>query len=178
MTAKQFSPESEARIRELWTRFPEENAGKALTLPALWMAHNEFGHVDEEVIDLIADRLRVTAAHVKGVATFYTMYNKRKVGKYHLQVCTNIGCMLEGGYEVFNHCKKRLGVDHKGTTSDGQITLSEVECLAACGFGPVAQIDEYKAPDVPLYFENLTIEKVDKIIDALEQGRIPAELGV
>jgi NADH-quinone oxidoreductase subunit E len=85
--------------------------------------------------------------------------------------------MLEGGYEVFNHCRRRLGVNNRETSADGQITLSEVECLAACGYGPVAQIAERGKPDIPLYFENLDIGRVNQILDALQEGRIPAELG-
>lgn len=177
MTSKKLSPEIEARVQELWPRFPPEAAGRALTLPVLYMAQEQFGMIDEEVIDLVAERLGVPASHVKGVATFYTMLNKKEVGRFHLQICTNIGCMLEGGYEVFEHCKRRLGVENRGTTEDGNVTLSEVECLAACGYGPVAQIAERGKPEIPLYFENLTIERIEEILDALAQGRVPTDLG-
>jgi NADH-quinone oxidoreductase subunit E len=178
VTAKQLSPEIEQRIQQLWGRFPEDKVRKVLCLPVLYLASQQFGVVDEEVVKLIADRLELPPAHVRGVATFYTMINKEEPGQYHLQICTNIGCMLEGGYEVFDHCKKRLGVDNKGTSADGKVTLSEVECLAACGYGPVAQIAERRHPDIPLYFEKLDVERVDKIIDALLDGRVPVELGV
>jgi len=161
----------------MWSRFPPEAAGKALTLSILSMAQEQFGKVDSEVFELVGARLGVPASHVKGVATFYTMLNKEDVGRYHLQICTNIGCMLEGAYEVFDHCKRRLGVDNRGTTEDGRVTLAEVECLAACGFGPVAQINERGQPEIPLYFEQLNVEKIDQIIDALEEGRIPEDLG-
>jgi NADH:ubiquinone oxidoreductase subunit E len=178
VTDKQLSPEIEARIQQLWPRFPEGAAGKALTLPILYMAQEQFGRITPDVIDLVAARLGVTAAHVKGVATFYTMLNKDDVGKYHLQICTNIGCMLEGGYDVWDHCKRRLGVAKtRQTSADGNVTLTEVECLAACGYGPVAQIAVKEKPEVPLYFENLDIEKIDQILDALAEGRVPTELG-
>lgn len=177
MTAKQLTPEIEAWIEQRWSRFPEGAAGKALTLGVLYKAQEAFGHVDADVIDAVAERLGMTAAHVRGVATFYTMINERDVGRYHLQVCTNIGCMLEGAYRVFDHCKARLGVGNKETTPDGNVTLSEVECLAACGYGPVAQIAERGKPEVPLYFENLDEKKIDAMLDALEQGRVPTELG-
>jgi NADH-quinone oxidoreductase subunit E len=173
----QLPPEIEERIQKLWPRFPAEEAGRALTLPVLSWAQETFGLVNSDVVDLVAKRLGVTAAHVKSTATFYTMLNKRQVGRFHLQICTNIGCMLEGGYEVFNHCRRRLGVNNRETSADGQITLSEVECLAACGYGPVAQIAERGKPDIPLYFENLDIGRVNQILDALQEGRIPAELG-
>ncbi|MEM6295802.1 MAG: NAD(P)H-dependent oxidoreductase subunit E [Myxococcota bacterium] len=177
VTAKQLPPEIEAWIEDRWSRFPEGAAGKALTLGALYMAQEAFGSIDATVIDAVAARLGVTPAHVRGVATFYTMINDRPVGKYHLQVCTNIGCMLEGAYERFDQCKARLGVGNKETTADGNVTLSEVECLAACGYGPVAQIAERGKPEIPLYFEHLDATKVDAILDALAQGRVPTELG-
>ena len=177
MTEKSLSPEIKARIVELRPRFPPEHANKALCIPVLWMAQKQFGIVDDEVCDVVAQALSLPPAHVLGVATFYTMFNTKPVGRYHLQVCTNIGCQILGGYEVFNHCKRRLGVGNHGTTDDGKITLSEVECLAACGYGPVAQIAEKQEPDVPLYFENLDVERIDKIIAALEDDRIPTELG-
>lgn len=180
MVAKQLTPEIEAWIEQRWSRFPEGAAGKALTLGALYKAQEVFGRVDDDIIDAVAKRLGVTAAHVRGVATFYTMINMGNVddvGRYHLQVCTNIGCMLEGAYKVFDHCKARLGVGNKETTTDGNVTLSEVECLAACGYGPVAQIAERGKPEIPLYFEQLDEQKIDKILDALERGQVPTELG-
>jgi NADH-quinone oxidoreductase subunit E len=85
--------------------------------------------------------------------------------------------MLEGAYDVFDHCKRRLGVQNRGTTKDDNVTLSEVECLAACGFGPVAQIAERGKPEIPLYFENLDVAKADAILDALAEGKVPTELG-
>jgi NADH-quinone oxidoreductase subunit E len=177
VAGKQLSSKIEARIQELWPRFPEGRAGKALCLPVLWLAQEEHGFVDDEIVDAIAKRLGLTAAHVSGVATFYFMIAKRKLGQYHLQVCTNIACQLLGAYDVFDRCKRRLGVVNKGTSGDGKVTLTEVECLAACGWGPVAQISE-NGREVPLYFENLTAERIDAILDALEQGRVPTELGV
>ncbi len=175
--AKQISTEIESWIEQQWPRFPPGAAGKALTLSVLYKMQEHYGHVDDEVYDAVAERLGVPASHVKGVATFYTMLNKQPVGRFHLQVCTNIGCMLEGAYEVFDHCKRRLGVTNRGTTADDNVTLSEVECLAACGFGPVAQIAERAKPEIPLYFENLDISKIDKILDALAEGKVPTELG-
>lgn len=177
MTSKQLSPEIEARIKELRPRFPTEHANKAMCIPVLTMAQEQFGLVDEEVCNVVAAALELPASHVLGVATFYTMYNKKPVGRFHLQVCTNIGCQILGGYEVFNHCKRRLGVGNHGTTDDDNITLSEVECIAACGYGPAAQIAERCKPDIPLYFEELSVDKADALIDALEQGRVPTEMG-
>ena len=174
---KELSTQIEARIQQLWPRFPEGRAGQALCLPVLYLAQEQHGHVDAEVVDLVAARLGLTSAHVTGVATFYFMLNKVRPGRYHLQVCTNIGCQLIGAYDVFERCKKRLGVDNKGTSADGNVTLTEVECLAACGFGPVAQIAEREKPEIPLYFENLDATRIDAILDALAEGRVPTELG-
>lgn len=177
MTTKQLSPEIEARIQELWPRFPPQNAAKALCIPVLQLAQQQFGMIDDEVIDLVAARLSLPAAHVKGTATFYTMFNKKPVGRYHLQICTNIACQITGAYGVFDRCRKRLAVENHGTTADGSVTLSEVECLAACGYGPVALISERGAADIPLYFENLDLDRIEKILDALAEGRVPVELG-
>ena len=183
MTTKQLSPEIEARIQELWPRFPPQNVAKALCIPVLYLAQQQFGMVDDEVVDLVAARLGLPAAHVKGTATFYTMFNKMPVGRFHLQLCTNIACQITGAYDVLARCKKRLGLGghaghaSHGTTEDGNVTLSEVECLAACGYGPVAQIAERGKPDVPLYFENLDMDRIEKILDALAEGRVPTELG-
>jgi NADH:ubiquinone oxidoreductase subunit E len=142
------------------------------------LAQKQFGVVDEEVMELVAERLELPRSHVLGVATFYTMFNTEPVGRFNLQVCTNVGCQLEGGLELFEHCKKRLKVKNKGTTEDGKVTLTEVECLAGCGFGPVAQIDERGKPEIPLYFEQLDTKRMDEIIDALLEGRVPVDLGV
>ncbi len=177
MTSKQLSPEIEARIEELRPRFPSEHADKAMCIPILTMAQEQFGVVDEEVCNLVAAALKLPAAHVLGVATFYTMYNKKPVGRFHLQICTNIGCQILGAYDVWAQCKRRLGVGNHGTTEDDNITLSEVECIAACGYGPAAQIAERLKPDIPLYFENLDADRMTKILDALEEGRVPTELG-
>ena len=178
VTDKRLSPEIEERIRQLWPRFPEDKVRKVLCLPVLYLASQQFGLVDDEVVNLVAQRLELPPGHVQGVATFYSMINTREVGHYHLQVCTNIGCQLDNAYGVFEHCKRRLGVENKGTTADGKITLTEVECLAACGYGPVAQIAERGRPDIPLYFEKFDIERADRLIDALLEGRVPVELGV
>jgi NADH-quinone oxidoreductase E subunit len=178
VTKKQLAPEIEGQIQKLWPRFPEEHVRQVLCLPVLRLAQKQFGVVDEEVLDLVADRLELPRSHVLGVATFYTMFNTEPVGRFHLQVCTNVGCQLEGGLELFEHCKKRLRVENKGTTTDGKITLTEVECLAGCGFGPVAQIAERGKPEIPLYFEQLDTKRIDEIIDALLEGRVPVDLGV
>ena len=177
MTGKQLSPEIEARIAELRPRFPPEHANKAMCIPVLWMAQKQFGYVDDEVCNVVAAALDLPAAHVLGVATFYTMFNKKPVGRYHLQLCTGIGRQILGAYDVFAQCKRKLGIGNHGTTDDDNITLSEVECIAACGYGPAAQIAERQKPDIPLYFEDLDAEKMDKILEALEQGRVPTELG-
>ncbi len=178
MTANKLSDEIEQRIQELWPRFPEDKVRKVLCLPVLYLASQQFGKVDEDVVRLVAERLDLPPAHVRGVATFYTMIETGDVGRFHLQVCTNIGCMLEGAYDVFNHCKQRLGVDDRGTTADGKVTLTQVECLAACGYGPVALIAEKGKPDIPLYFEKLDKARMDQLLDALLEGRVPVELGV
>jgi NADH-quinone oxidoreductase subunit E len=96
------------------------------------------------------------------VISYYSMLTTRPRGKYNVQVCTNIACMLRGGEELFHHCRKRLGIEHKGTTPDGLFTLEEVECIGACSWAPAVQVN-YD------FHENLTVEKLDKVLDGYQK---------
>lgn len=146
------------RIGEIRQQYPE---AQAACLPALHVAQEHLNYVSDDVLDLIADTLTLPSAFVQGVATFYTMYNKRKVGKYHLQLCTNVSCMLEGAEELLIGLEKHLGIKAGETTSDGVFTLDEVECLAACGTGPVLQINDK-------YHETMDLEKAAALLDKLK----------
>ncbi len=110
----------------------------------------------------IADRIGnpVSLAHVHGVATFYTMYNKKPVGKFHVQICANISCYLAGSDSITEKVCKKLNLDKGQTSKDKLFTVDEVQCLGACGFGPVAQINDR-------YYENLTPEKIDQVLEEL-----------
>lgn len=158
--AYQFTEESEKRFQKLLTIFPDK---RSMILPALYLVQRESGFVSKEGMQYIADRLGapISLANVYGVATFYTMYNKKPVGKYHIQICGNISCSIMGAEEVTHHICKKLGIEKGETTKDKKFTVDEVQCLGACGYAPMMQINE-------TYYENLTLEEVDKIINSLE----------
>lgn len=152
-----FSDQSETRIQEALKRYP---ASRAALLPVLWIAQEEFGWISPEVMELVAKRLDLSPAHVYGVATFYTMFHKKPVGKYHLQVCRTLPCALMGCDLLRTHLKEKLGIEEGETTADGRFTLTTVECLASCGTGPAMRVNEK-------YYEGLTVEKVDEILETL-----------
>jgi NADH-quinone oxidoreductase E subunit len=137
--ALEFSSESQERINKIIGRYPNKMAA---CLPLLYVAQEEFGYLSQEAMDLVADTLELPYSHVFGVATFYTMLNKEKVGTYHVQCCTNVSCMLCAGYDVLGRFEEKLGIKAGQTTADGLFTLSEVECLAYCGTAPAVQINE------------------------------------
>ncbi len=156
----QFSEHSEKRFQKLVPQFPNK---RSLILPCLFLLQSDRGFVDQEGMQYIADRIGapVSLAHVYGVATFYTMYNKKPVGKFHIQICANISCYLAGSDQITEHVCSKLGIQSGETTPDNEYTVDEVQCLGACGFGPVAQINDS-------YYEELTPEKLDQILESLK----------
>ena len=114
----------------------------------------------DDVIAFVWQRRDLPTSHVKGVVTFYTLYNQQPVGKHQVWVCRTLPCALRGAYDVIAHCEKRLGIHCGETTPDGKVTLRTAECLASCGTAPMMQVDKE-------YFENLTPEKVDALLDKL-----------
>jgi len=132
----------------------------AACIPALHLCQDQNGWVSDEVIHFVADRLELPVAHVKGVVTFYTLFNQRPVGKHQVWICRTLPCALRGANELIAHCEKKLGVHAGETTKDGKVTLRTAECLASCGTGPMMQVDRD-------YHENLTSAEVDKILDRL-----------
>jgi NADH-quinone oxidoreductase subunit E len=151
---------SDAALRELdavLSRYPDKEAA---ILPTLYLAQREFGYLSDEAIVVVADLLGFTPARIEGVATFYTMYNRKPVGKYHVQICRNISCSLLGAEHLIEHVSKKLGIRPGKTTADGKFTLSEVECLGSCGTAPVLQLNDD-------YHEDLTEEKIDALLDRL-----------
>ncbi len=157
--ALSFSPESAKTLETLRSRYP---SAQAAVIPALQLAQREFGYLNPEVMDLVARHLDVPATLVLSTATFYTMLHKKPVGRYHIQVCTNLACWLRGSDDVLEHLQRRLGIRVGETTPDKIFTLDEVQCLAACGTAPAMQINDD-------YHEDLTVEKVDRIIEALRR---------
>ncbi|MBW2731806.1 MAG: NAD(P)H-dependent oxidoreductase subunit E [Deltaproteobacteria bacterium] len=155
--ALSFSKESEERITKLLPKYPDKMAA---CLPVLWIAQDEFGWVSDDAMRLVAERLDLSLAHVYGVATFYTMYNKKRVGHYHVQVCTNVACMLNDAYDVMGSFERELGIKRGQTTEDGLFTLCEVECLAACGGAVCVQVnkdyhEKVRAEDVGAFVKKL-----------------------
>jgi NADH-quinone oxidoreductase E subunit len=160
----EFSPEELEKIEEIKSHYPVQNAA---LMPVLWMAQKKFGWISNDVKHYVAGLLGLSYAHVHGVASFYTMYFKKQMGKYHIQVCTNVSCMLKGGEEIFMHVSEKLGIKHNECTPDGLFSLEEVECMGACGGAPMIAVNED-------YFENVNIREVDRIIDELgvHQGAV------
>ena len=105
------------------------------------MVQEKEGWISNDSIKYVGDLLNVSYEHILGVVTFYTMFNKKPVGKYHLQICTNVSCMLRGGYELFNYASGKLGIKNKETTEDGMFTIEEVECLGSCATAPMLQVN-------------------------------------
>lgn len=152
-----FSPETEAKIDALIAKYPRK---RSAMLPMIHLAQLEQGRVSEEAVNYIAERLDLQPIEVYEVVTFYSMYFMENIGKYHLQVCRTLSCMLCGAQELTAHLEKKLGIKPGQVTPDGRFRLSEVECLGSCTTAPVLQINFD-------YHENLTPEKVDEILEAL-----------
>lgn len=157
----EFPKETLDLVEKIKRRYPEGKQKSAL-LPVLHLAQAQWGWISEEVMNYVAELLGILPVEVYEVATFYTMFHLEPVGEHVIEYCRTGPCCLMGGVEVYDHLKKKLGIETGQTTSDGKFTIKEVECLAACGWGPVFQIREK-------YYMNLTTEKVDEIIDELRK---------
>jgi len=157
-----FTAENQARIKKILGRYPNKMAA---CLPVLSLAQRQLGHLSREAQDLVAETLGLPPAHVYGVATFYSMYNTNKVGTFHIQVCTNVTCMLCAGNDVLRRFEKQLDIKVGETTRDGHFTLSEVECLAYCGTAPAVQVNDE-------IHELVSPDRVEELIDEL-RAKIP-----
>ncbi len=153
-----FNEEELVKVENLKKKYPQQQAA---LMGVLWLAQNKFGWISTDVMKYVSELLNVPLSTVEGVVSFYTMYHKKKPGKYHVQVCTNVSCMLRGGQEIFQHISEKLNLNNNETTTDGLFSLEEVECMGACGGAPMIAINED-------FYENLTIEKVDEILDSLK----------
>jgi NADH-quinone oxidoreductase E subunit len=154
----EFSTSSKQRLEETLKLYPDK---RAALLPALWLAQREFGYVSQEAMEYVAGLLGLSPAYVYGVSTFYSMYRKQPKGRHLIQVCTNISCALMGAEHVVEYLAQKLGIKAGGTTPDGKFSLVCVECLGACGGAPMMQVND-------TYYENLTREKIDKILAELK----------
>ncbi len=154
----EFSEEELKKVEEIKQRYPEQ---KAAIMPVLWMAQEKNGWISPQVEEYVAKLLDLPLAHVKGISTFYTMYFKKPMGKYHIQVCTNVSCMINGGVEIFEALKEKLGIENNETTPDGKFSIEEAECLGACGGAPAIAVNDE-------YYENMSVEKVLELINSLK----------
>jgi NADH-quinone oxidoreductase subunit E len=150
-----FSEEFEKRLAEMVPHYPTK---RSALVPTLLYAQDEIGFLSDEVIAELAGRLDLTELEVRNVISYYSMLTTKPRGKFNVQVCTNISCLVRGGEEILHHCAKKLGVGHQGTTPDGLFTLEEVECIGACSWAPAAQVN-YD------FHENLTTEKIDEVLE-------------
>jgi NADH-quinone oxidoreductase E subunit len=153
-----FTEDNLKRIEESLSRYPQK---RAALMPVLYIAQEQNGFISGEVMTEVAKILEITPEDVLGVVTFYTMYHQQPVGKYHIQVCTNVSCMLKGGYGIYERVKEKLGIDNMQVSPDKLFSLEEVECMGSCGSAPMIAVNED-------YFENLTNEETDQIIDSLK----------
>ena len=162
-----FSATAMQRFETIVARYPHRQAA---LLPVLHLAQAEFGWISPEAMEYVGGLLDVPPVKVQHVASLYTMYNLKPVGRFHVQVCTNTSCWLTGGVEILEHLKAKLGVGNKGTTADGLFTLEEVECLASCGTAPAIQVNDLKDSEWPIrYHEGQTVASADALIDALRK---------
>ncbi len=154
-----LSRQSLAQIDREIAKYPPDRKQSAV-MAALRIAQEQHGWLSEPLMDYVAGLLELRPIQVYEVATFYSMYDLKPVGKHKISVCTNISCMLRGSEQVVKHLETKLGIHLGETTPDGRFTLKEVECLAACGGAPMFQIGKK-------YYENLTPEKIDRILEDL-----------
>src|SRR5580704_17646651 len=152
------------KFQTLLTRYPIK---RSALVPMLLFAQDSFGFISDEMIDEIAKRLDLNTLQVTETLAYYSMLRRKPAGKYHVQVCTNISCMLRGGNKILEHVERKLEIGHKEVTKDGIFSLEEVECIGACTGAPAMQVN-YD------FYENLTPETLDQIIDGLDHGRKPA----
>ena len=152
-----LSPDRAREMTEILTRYPTR---RAACIPVLHLCQEQEGYVSEEAMAFVAEKLDMSPAQVKGVVTFYTLFNMQPVGKHQVWVCRTLSCALRGAQGILEHCEKRLKVHAGETTKDGKVTLRTAECLASCGTAPMMQVDKK-------YYENLTTAEVDRILDRL-----------
>ncbi len=149
-----------AKFEKVIARYPVK---RSAIVPMLMFGQDEIGYVSDELIEEIARLVEVRPIEVIEDIGYYSMLHRHPIGRYNLQVCTNVSCLLRGGEEILEHCSKKLGIGHKQTTADGKFSLEEVECLGACCGAPAMQVN-YD------FYENLTPEKIDALIEKLQKN--------
>jgi NADH-quinone oxidoreductase subunit E len=151
-----FSEQLEARFADMITHYPIK---RSLLVPFLLYSQDEYGYITDEVIEELSRRLEITELDIRSVISYYSMLRLKPAGKYNVQVCTNISCLLCGGEQMLQHVRSKLGVAvNKGITPDGVFSVEEVECIGACSWAPAMQVN-YD------FHDNLTPEKIDQILE-------------
>lgn len=156
-----LSQQAEERVKEALERYPSK---KSAVMPALYIAQEELGWLKPEAIRWVADRVGLPESHVVEVASFYTMYYKKPVGKYHVQVCRTLSCMLCGARNLTEALKSRLSLAAHEISADGMWSYEEVECLGSCGTAPMVEIND-------VFFENLTPDSLNALMDRIEREK-------
>ena len=152
-----FSEKAKKEFENILTRYPNK---RAALLPALHLAQREFEWLSRDVLEHVGELLDIPYSEVYDTASFYTMFKLKPTGKYHLQVCHTLSCALRGAADVYGHIKAKYNIENGGVTPDGKFSLTKVECLGSCGTAPVVQINDD-------YYEDLTIEELDRLLDSL-----------
>jgi NADH-quinone oxidoreductase subunit E len=156
-----FSPELEAKFERLLKSYPPGRQRSAV-VPMLLFAQDELGAVTPELVEEVARRTGISPLQVNEVVTYYSMLHKQPLGKHHIQICTNISCLLVGGAELWDHACKKLGIGNKEVTPDGQFSLEEVECIGACSWAPALQVNyEFR--------HQMTPESFDRLVESLRK---------
>lgn len=155
-----FNEENQKHFETLLKRYPKK---EGLTLPCLWMVQYQEGWVSLEAMKFIAKNLDLSPMDVYSVASFYTMFNLKPVGKYHIQLCKTLSCMINGSENLLEYLEKKLNIKCGETSKDGKFTITQVECLGNCANAPCMSLND-------VYHNNLTTDEVDKILDGLENA--------
>ena len=164
----QLPPLLEAKFTELLGRYPVK---RSALIPMMMYAQDHFGFLSDELLEDIAKRIGLNMIQVTETLAYYSMLRRKPAGRFHIQVCTNISCMLRGGNELYQHVQKRLSIGNKEVSPTGTFSLEEVECIGACTGAPAMQVN-YD------YYENLDPEKVDALFEQLQEGRKPKPVPV
>ncbi len=158
-----LSPQLEARFQKILSSYPKGREQSAV-IPMLLYGQDEIGSITRELIEEVARRTGVKTLQIDEVIGYYSMMHRKPLGRYHLQVCTNISCLLVGGEELYHHACQKLGIGHKEVTSDGRFSLEEVECIGACSWAPAIQVN-YD------FHHEVTPEKFDILIGDLQNAK-------
>ena len=159
-----FSPQLEQRLDKLLRSYPVGRERSAL-IPMLIFCQDEVGSISEELMQECANRVGITRLQVDEVVGYYSMLHKKSMGKYHVQVCTNISCLLRGGQELYEHVSKKLGIGHKEVAKDAIFSLEAVECMGACSWAPAVQIN-YD------FHHNVSPDMLDRLLDGIRSARV------